>query len=171
MDNLRYIGELAGLSKPEQSAIKHYLISHDKDLSLAKSQFEKDFGRRVTAQAIKSVLTKFEAEINQELKEERTNPELHPLFHLTERLKRWDHLYDLALKPDAITLNLRIDRDNHEVREKKDVKTAAAVLKGAAWDAINWEKIQVEKAKLNKGGTGDDNEDSDDPEMSNVAGW
>lgn len=166
MDNIRQLGELAGLSRTEQTAIKLMLIEHERNTNLVKTQFEQDFGRRITAGAIKSVLSKFDSDITAAIEIQRQSPSGQRLFHLTERIKEWTDLLERAKKLGASVLNVRLDKENWDVREKEDLKTAATILKGLAWDVHTWQKLEIEKAASANNGNEKPESDEDEPQTA-----
>src|ERR1039458_1237162 len=100
MGTVRDISEAISLSEPEKGAIKNYLVKFNREIDLVKTQFEQIFGKRVSAQVIKSILVKNEEEIQSLQKFWYDNPSQEEFFHLSVRLRRWHELYNLALRPE-----------------------------------------------------------------------
>ena len=162
MGTVRDISEAISLSEPEKGAIKNYLVKFNREIDLVKTQFEQIFGKRVSAQVIKSILVKNEEEIQSLQKFWYDNPSQEEFFHLSVRLRRWHELYNLALRPDQVIINTKVDKDTWGVEKREDIKAAAAVLKNAAWDKHTWQGLMNEELKL-KGGESESLENEDGP--------
>lgn len=169
MGTMHDITELVALSDIEKGAIKHYLIKCHKDVEQVRFRFEQAYGKRISAQVIKSILVKNEQEIQELVDIWHKHPENEEFFSLSSRLEKWRHLYDLALRPDQTIINTKLDKDKWGVEKREDVKTAGAMLKNAAWDVHTWQGLKDARERNNSdAGVAGGNLDKDDkPVISN----
>lgn len=160
------ISEAIGLSENEKGAIKNYLVKFNREIEVVRSAFEHIYGKRVSAQVIKSILVKNEEEIQSLQKLWYENPDQEEFFHLSVRLRHWKKLYDLALRPDQVIINTKLDKDNWGVEKREDIKAASSVLKNAAWDKHTWQGLENDKLKISGSENSDITEEHDEPVVS-----
>ena len=170
MDNVR---ELVTLTRSEMGGLINLLVEYNKRIDVVKTQFQQIYIKNISPQTIKLVLTKHEIEINQLREAWQNSPDTQDLFHLTERLKRWNDLYELALKPDAVQVNVKYDPHTYDVIGREDLKSAANILKGAAWDVHMSNKLKLEAKKI--GALVDTAKEPEEEEVEDrgraVSGW
>ena len=162
------ITESLALSKHEIGAIKNYLVKFNRDVEQVKTEFCHTYGKRISAQVVKSILVKNEDEIQSLQKFWYEHPDQEEFFHLSVRLRHWKKLYDLALRPDQVIINTKLENDKWGVEKREDIKAASGVLKNAAWDKHTWQGLENDKLKL-KGEAADEKLDDDDEPV--VSSW
>lgn len=160
------ITEAVCLSKNEIGAIKNYLVKYNREIEAVKTAFCQTYGKRVSAQVIKSILVKNEDEIQSLQKFWYEHPEQEEFFHLSVRLRHWKKLYDLALRPDQVIVNTKLDKDNWGVEKREDLKAAGTFLNNAARDRHAWEGLQNDKLKLKGEDSPENLSDEDEPVVS-----
>ena len=171
MGSLSNITEAISLSENEKGAIKNLLVKLNREIDAVKTQFEQLYGKRISAQVVKSILVKNEDEIQSLQKFWYENPEQEEFFHLSVRLRRWKQLYDMALRPNQIIINTKIDKDNWGVEMREDIKAASGALKNAAWDKHTWQGLENEKTKLAGSGEGSAEDYRDNDEEPIIGNW